>query len=93
MPYTKTVWVDRSVEHPLTYTMVNNGDGTITLVPAEGTIITPGTPITAANMNLHENGIYNAVAAAEAAQATTQTFKNKTIGGRLYAYKNLGGTF
>jgi hypothetical protein len=39
------------VEKPLTFTQVNNPGGTITLTPAEGTIVEPGTPINAANMN------------------------------------------
>lgn len=91
MPYTKKVWVDRSVERPLTYTVTENLDGSITLVPAEGTIITAGTPITAANMNAHEDGIFNAVSLAEEAVATTETFENKTVGATIYAYKNLGG--
>ena len=91
MPYTKRVWVDRSVEKPLTYNIVDNVDGTKTLVPAEGTIITAGTAITAANMNAHEDGIFDAVAAAESAIATTTTFTNKVVGAVVYAYKNLGG--
>ena len=91
MPYTKTIWVDRSVEKPLTYTIVDNVDGTKTLVPAEGTIITAGTAITAANMNSHEDGIFDAVAAAESAVATTQTFDNKVVGAVIYTYKNTGG--
>jgi len=91
MPYTKRVWVDRSVEKPLTYNIVDNVDGTKSLVPAEGTIITAGTPITAANMNAHEDGIFNAVESAESAVATTATFTNKVVGAVVYAYKNLGG--
>lgn len=51
MPYTKTAWKDRVVEKPMTFTMVTNADGTITLTPAEGAIIDPGTPINADVMN------------------------------------------
>jgi hypothetical protein len=51
MPYTKNTWTDRTVERPLTYTMQTNADGSTTLIPAEGTIITPGTPITADKLN------------------------------------------
>lgn len=51
MPYTKTDWKDRVVEKPLTFTMQDNGDGTTTLIPTEGTIIDPGTPITATALN------------------------------------------
>lgn len=39
------------MQKPLTYTLQNNGDGTTTLIPAEGTIVDPGTSITAAVMN------------------------------------------
>jgi hypothetical protein len=51
MAYTKKTWLDRVVEKPMTFTMQNNGDGTTTLIPAEGAIIAAGTPINAANMN------------------------------------------
>ncbi|MEH7503295.1 pyocin knob domain-containing protein [Neobacillus drentensis] len=51
MAYTKTSWADRVVQNPLTYTLRDNGDGTITLIPAEGSIVTSGTPITASVMN------------------------------------------
>lgn len=51
MPYIKTEWKDRVVERPLTFTMQNNPDETITLVPSEGQIIESGTPITAEVMN------------------------------------------
>lgn len=57
MAYTPTVWTNREVEKPRTFTMVDNGDGTITLTPAEGTVITAGTPIDAVNMNKIENGL------------------------------------
>jgi hypothetical protein len=61
MVYVKTVWSDRVVEKPMTYTQVTNQDGTITLSPAEGAITAAGTPLTAANLNNMENGIANAV--------------------------------
>ncbi|ALC92056.1 hypothetical protein AM500_21350 [Bacillus sp. FJAT-18017] len=51
MPYNKTLWKDRVVEKPMTYTMRTNADGTITLVPAEGQILEVGTPLTAVNLN------------------------------------------
>jgi hypothetical protein len=57
MAYTKRTWEDRTVERPLTYTLQTNADGTTTLIPSEGSIITTGTPITAANLNNMENGI------------------------------------
>lgn len=51
MSYTKTVWQDRQVQKPMTFTQTTNGDGTVTLAPSEGTITQPGTPITAAALN------------------------------------------
>jgi hypothetical protein len=57
MAYNKRTWTDRTVERPLTFIMQDNGDGTTTLIPSEGSIITTGTPITADNLNNIENGI------------------------------------
>lgn len=57
MAYTKTIWKNREVERPRTYTIQDNEDGTITLTPAEGQIIEPGTPLIAANLNNIEDGI------------------------------------
>lgn len=57
MVYTPTVWTNREVEKPRTFTMVDNGDGTITLTPAEGTVFVSGTPIDAVNMNKIESAI------------------------------------
>lgn len=53
MPYSKTSWQDRQVPKPLTfsYPLVDNGDGTTTLVPVEGTPTQAGTPINASNLN------------------------------------------
>lgn len=60
MAYIKTTWANREVEKPRTYIQTTNGDGTITLTPAEGDIISVGTPITAENMNNIENWIAGA---------------------------------
>lgn len=57
MAYQPTTWTNREVERPRTFTMQNNADGTVTLIPAEGTIIEGGTPIVAENMNKIESGI------------------------------------
>jgi hypothetical protein len=57
MSYQKTVWKNREVERPRTYNIQENEDGTITLIPAEGAIIEPGTPITAQVMQNIEDGI------------------------------------
>lgn len=60
MAYEKTLWKNREVERPRTFTMQDNGDGTITLIPAEGQVIEPGTPIIADTMNKIEQGIEDA---------------------------------
>jgi len=57
MAYQKTVWVDQDVENPRTYVMRDNGDDTVTLLDAFGTITELGTPVNAANMNHIEQGI------------------------------------
>lgn len=54
-PYLKTEWIDRVVEKPNTFTMVENSDGTITLIPAPGQVIERGTPLNADNLNKIEN--------------------------------------
>lgn len=56
----KTIWKNREVENPRTFIIQQNPDSTITLIPAEGTIIEPGTPIIAAIMNNIEDGIEEA---------------------------------
>lgn len=55
MSYTKTEWKDRVVENARTYTVQNNTGGTITLIPAPGTVTEEGTPVNAANMNKIES--------------------------------------
>lgn len=60
MAYTKQTWVDRIVQNPLTFSAVENADGTITLTPAPGTITAAGTPVDASRMNHIEDGIDDA---------------------------------
>lgn len=80
MAYVKTTWTDRIVQNPLTYTQQTNADGTITLIPAEGTITQSGTPITADVLNNMENGIANALP-----MDTGGTVEaDLTVGGHLY---------
>lgn len=55
--YEKTVWTNREVEKPRTYIMTDNGDGTITLTPAEGQVFASGTPLDATNLNKIEDGL------------------------------------
>lgn len=61
MAYTKTEWKDQNVENPRTYLVRDNGDSTVTLMDAFGTVTERGTPVNAENMNKIENGIANAV--------------------------------
>jgi len=61
MPYEPTEWKNREVEKPRTFIMQDNGDGTITLIPEEGNVAEPGTPIAATFMNKIEQGIVNAI--------------------------------
>lgn len=44
-------WKDRRVERENTYKVLNNKDGTITLMPVTGEIYEPGTPLNALNLN------------------------------------------
>lgn len=77
MAYEKTIWKNREVERPRTFEKIENPDGTITLVPAEGNIIEPGTPIIAENMNKIEQGIKDAhdeLAAHKAEKATQSEY-------------------
>lgn len=55
MAYEPLLWKNREVERPRTFTIVDNPDGTKTLIPAEGNIAEQGTPIMATNMNRIEN--------------------------------------
>ena len=59
--YEKQVWEDRQVEFPMTFTMTQNDNGTITLTPYPGVVSNEGTKFTAARMNNIENGIANGV--------------------------------
>jgi hypothetical protein len=55
--YVPITWKDRAVEKPRTYTIQDNGDGTVTLIPVPGTVYEGGTPVNAGNMNHIEQGI------------------------------------
>jgi hypothetical protein len=58
MAYTPTVWKDRDVENPRTYTARQNEDGSITFFDAPGEIREQGTPVNASNMNKIEEQLY-----------------------------------
>ena len=75
MSYTKVVWKDHVTEHPRTYTVQENGDGTITLVPAPGEIVQQGTPISAENLNHMETGIEDAHTDLAALQANVAALR------------------
>ncbi|MBB6716376.1 hypothetical protein [Clostridium gasigenes] len=55
MSYVKTNWENRIVEKPKTFRQQPNVDGTITLIPEEGSVIKEGTPVNASNMNKIED--------------------------------------
>lgn len=57
MAYEKQLWNDRQVEKPLTFTMTNNDDGTVTLTPAPGKVTNEGDPMSAERLNHMEDGI------------------------------------
>lgn len=100
MAYERTVWKNREVERPRTFEKIENPDGTITLVPAEGNIIEPGTPIIAENMNNIEQGIedaHNAIDAHKADKANPHSVTKSQVGlGNVDNNKQMpiaGGTF
>ena len=51
MGYKGEKWIDHVVTFPGKYTAVDNGDGTWTLTPAFGTVITAGTPLSSTKIN------------------------------------------
>jgi hypothetical protein len=61
MAYTKTNWVDRSVQYPNRFTQAVNGS-LVTLNPSPGTVTQAGTPITATALNNLETQYEKAVA-------------------------------
>lgn len=55
--YEKFNFKDRIVEKPNTYTVQTNDDGTVTLIPAFGSVLQEGTPINHNAMDHIEDGI------------------------------------
>ncbi len=47
-------WKDHIVDKPRTYTISENADGTVTLIPAFGEVVQQGTMLNAANLNSME---------------------------------------
>lgn len=62
MSYQPINWKDRVPERPLTYRLQNNADGSVTFIPAHGTILQEGTPANAANLNHMEQGLVSHMA-------------------------------
>lgn len=87
MAYTKTTWKDRLVEFSNRFTKSNETATSVTLTPDPGTITEAGTPLSAANLNKIEQGIYDAHVTADAAlpasqyTATDVLAKLKTVDG------------
>lgn len=55
------IWKDRIVQYVRRFTQQNNADGTITLIPAPGTVTQEGTPVNAAMLNAMEADIVKAL--------------------------------
>lgn len=93
MPYLPTDWKDRAVDKPMTYIMQDNGDGTMTLIPAEGNIAETGTPLTAANLNHIEAGIAAAVRKDETTDMLNNLLQNVRLKLPANVYASAGGGF
>jgi hypothetical protein len=91
MPYLPTDWKDRAVDKPMTYIMQDNGDGTMTLIPAEGNIAETGTPLTAANLNHMEAGISAALRKDETGDMQGNLITNVRIELPVNLYASAGG--
>lgn len=55
--YPITLWKDHAIVPERTYTLTDNGDGTVTLVPY-GTVVQQGTNMSAANFNNIETEVF-----------------------------------
>ena len=60
MAYTKTTWVDRTVQYPTRYTKTNETSLSVTLTADPGTVTAAGTAVNATNLNKIETGVYDA---------------------------------
>lgn len=77
MAYAILVWKDHAVTPGNTYTVVDNGDGTVTVTPA-GEVIQQGTNMSAVNFNNMETGIFAANVSAIEALQLIRLLKEKT---------------
>lgn len=58
--HNQTEWKDHVTQYPSRRTLVENPDGTVDVVKAQGELIQQGTPQSATNFNNQENGIQDA---------------------------------
>jgi hypothetical protein len=58
--HNQTEWKDHVTEFPNRRTLVENPDGTVDVVKAQGELIQQGTPQSATNFNNQENGVQDA---------------------------------
>jgi hypothetical protein len=77
MAYTKTVWQDRQVQYPMTFTQSTAANGGTTLTPNEGTVTQAGTAFTAATMNNIENGVANVDSRMTTTEGNVSTLQNQ----------------
>ena len=77
MAYNILNWKDHAVTPDKTFRVVENSDGTITLVPA-GRVIQQGTNMSAANFNNIELGVHAANISASEALRMISLLQNKT---------------
>lgn len=60
MAYSKTTWVDRTVQYPTRYAKSNETTSSVTLTADPGTVTAAGTAVNATNLNKIETGIGDA---------------------------------
>lgn len=84
MSYSPTNWKDRIVERPRTFQVQNNPDGTMTLIPAPGTVVQEGTPVNATNLNKLEQGL----ASHTAEKSTEQNYGHVKVDGETITASN-----
>ena len=76
--YAPTSWKDHAVDPANTYRIVENADGTITLIPA-GKVVQQGTNMSAVNFNNMESGIFAANLTGLEAMQVIRLFGDKAM--------------
>ena len=90
--YSVLFWKDHAVTPDKTFTVRENGDGTITLIPA-GKIIQQGTNMSAFNFNNMEQGILAAnITGIEALRLEGQIIEATLTNSRKYPFNDSGAT-